>query len=410
MDVNGTLKEGGRAGHAIRGRYLSGVLVAVEMTLAMVLLAGAGVMMRSFLWAYNLPAGVDTSNIITMRMELPSVKADKPEKILEFQRLLRERLRSLPGVENAAIAASPAGNSPFDFPCELEGKPSDPEHRLSVGFQTASDGYFETLRLVALRGRVLHAADQNPGPPVTVINQAMAKYLWPNEDPIGKRLRIFKNNVPGEWITVLGLTANVLQSAQRKDPQPVAVIPIRQETRPWMSVIARTRGNAESLANAFRREVQAIDPDLPVHDVSTMDTLLAMSRWPLRVFGIMFTIFAGIALLLATVGLYAVVAYGVNQRRQEIGVRVALGASGRAILRMVIAGGMKPAAIGLALGLAAAFGVTRVLSTLLVGVSPTDPLTFGTVAALLLLSAILGCTIPARRAMRVDPAIALRHE
>ena len=234
------------------------------MTLAMVLLAGAGVMMRSFLWAYSLPAGVDTSNILTMRMELPSVKSDKPEKILEFQRRLRERLRALPGSENAAVAASPTGTAPFDFPCELEGKPSDPEHRLSVGFQTASDGYFETLRLPALRGRVLNASDHNPGPPVTVINQAMAKYLWPNEGPIGKRFRVFKNNVPGEWITVVGFTANVLQSGQRKDPQPVAVIPIRQETRQWMSVIARTRNNASSLGNAFRREVQAIDSDLPV--------------------------------------------------------------------------------------------------------------------------------------------------
>jgi putative ABC transport system permease protein len=238
----------------------------------------------------------------------------------------------------------------------------------------------------------------------------MAKQLWPDQDPIGKRFRTYKDKIPGEWITVLGVIPNVLQNSQKAEPDPVGILPFRQEPRPWMAVLARTRVNATSLGNTFRREVQAIDPDLPVRDIMTLDDQLALGRWPLRVFGSMFGIFAGIALLLATVGLYAVVAYGVNQRTQEIGVRVALGASATNILRMVFNSGMRQAAIGLVLGLAAAFGVTRVLSTILVGVSPTDPLTFGIVAVLLLASAVLGCTIPARRAMRVDPAVALRHE
>ncbi len=188
--------------------------------------------------------------------------------------------------------------------------------------------------------------------------------------------------------------------------------PYRQDPSPsrFTGVIARTRVPPATLGQAFRREAQAIDRDLPVHDVATMEDLLALDRWPLRVFGSMFAIFAGIALVLATVGLYAVVAYGVSRRTQEIGVRVALGASAASILRMVFATGMRQAAIGLVLGLAAAFGVTRVLSALLVGVSPTDPLTFGIVAGVLLGAATLGCAVPARRAMRVDPAIALRHE
>jgi len=177
-----------------------------------------------------------------------------------------------------------------------------------------------------------------------------------------------------------------------------------------MAVLARTRVNAASLGNTFRREVQAIDPDLPVRDMVTLDDQLALSRWPLRVFGSMFAIFAAIALLLATVGLYAVVAYGVSQRTPEIGVRVALGASSGSILRMIFTTGMRQAAIGLVLGLAAAFGVTRVLSGILVGVSPTDPLTFGIVGAVLVTAAVLGCTLPARRAMRIDPVVALRHE
>jgi putative ABC transport system permease protein len=203
-----------------------------------------------------------------------------------------------------------------------------------------------------------------------------------------------------------------MPSNTRNTDDPVLYVPFRQDPAPsrFTAVIARTRVPPASLGQAFRREVQAIDRDLPVHNVSTLEDLLALDRWPLRVFGTMFAVFAAIALLLATLGLYAVVAYGVSRRTQEIGVRVALGGSAASILRLVFASGMRSASIGLAIGLAAAFGVTRVLSALLVGVSPTDPLTFGIVAAVLLVSATLGCAIPARRAMRVDPAIALRHE
>ena len=409
MDVNSTLKEGGRAGIGMRGKYLSGVLVVVEMTLAVVLLAGAGLMMRSFLWAYSRPAGVNTANILTMRFELSSAKYPKAADQLEFQRRLIERLRALPGVQIAAIASSPLGGG-SSFPYELEGKPVDAEHRKNTNFLMAGDGYFETLQLAARQGRVLTSADHAPGPSVAVVNETMARQLWPNEDPVGKRFRFYRNNAPGDWITVAGMVSDYLQNQQNTDSEAVAIIPFRQDPHPWMTVMARTRVAATSLGNAFRREVQSIDPDLPVRDVMTLDDRLAHSRWPLRVFGSMFVIFAGIALLLATVGLYAVVAYGVNQRTHEIGVRVALGASATNILRMVFGSGMGQAAIGLVLGLAAAFGVTRVLSAILVGVSPRDPLTFGMVAALLLASSILGCTIPARLAMRVDPAIALRHE
>jgi putative ABC transport system permease protein len=243
-----------------------------------------------------------------------------------------------------------------------------------------------------------------------VVNAAAARQLWPDQDPLGRRLRVYRNNLPGEWITVMGIIPDYLQNSLSPNPDAVVIVPFRQDPRPSMAVMARTRVAPNSLAAAFRREVQAIDRDLPVHDMTTLDDQLALDRWPLRVFGSMFAIFAGIALLLATVGLYAVVAYGVSQRTQEIGVRVALGASSANILKMVFRTGMRQAAIGLVLGLAAAFGVTRVLIALLVGVSPTDPVTFGLVAAVLTVAAILGCTIPARRAMRIDPAIALRHE
>jgi len=416
MDVGTALKDGGRgSGGGIRGRYLSGILVVVEMTLAVVLLTGAGLMMRSFLRAYQRPAGINTANILTMRVDLPNAKYGKPGDQIQFQRRVSERLRTLPGVETATVATTPFGSGNARMPYELEGHPADPQHRPMGNFLPAGGGYFETLQLAARRGRVLESADYLAGANVAVVNETMAHRVWPDQDAVGKRFRTFTpntagtGNTAGDWTTVVGVIPDVLQNPQEAGPDPTAIVPFRQAPRQWITVMARTRVNAASLGNAFRREIQALDQDLPVHDVITLDDQLALGRWPLRVFGTMFAIFAVIALLLATVGLYAVVAYGVNQRTQEIGLRTALGAPAGSILRLVFRGGMRQAGIGLVLGLSAAFGVTRVLSALLLGVSPTDPLTFGSVAAVLIVAAGLGCAIPARRALRVDPAIALRH-
>ena len=404
IDLNTVLKEGGRAGAGVRGKYLSGVLVVVEMALAVILLTGAGLMMRSFLWAYNRSTGVDTSNVLTMRLDLPDKKYAKPEQQTAFYRSLCERLGALPGVEAAAV------NSRNGLTYELEGKPGDAKSRPTADSIMVSQGYFEILRVAPLRGRILTAADHTSGLPAVVVSRTFASKAWPGEDPLGKRLRVFQNDTPHDWMTVVGMTPDILPTTNRVEPDPTIYIPFRLEPRLWAAVTARTRVPPTSLSQAFRREVAAIDQDLPVREVRTLEENLAMNYWPLRVFGAMFGIFAAIALLLATVGMYAVVAYGVNQRTHEIGVRVALGASAATILRMVFKTGMRQTAIGLVIGLAAAFGITRVLSTILVGVSPTDPLTFTGVGLVLIAAATLGCAIPARRAMRVDPAIALRHE
>jgi predicted permease len=411
MDVNTSLKDGGRgSGPGVRGKYLSGVLVVVEMTLAVVLLAGAGLMIRSFLIAYQRPAGIDTANVMTMRIDLPGSRYARPADQLEFHRKLVERLRALPGVESASVASTVHGVGNLGLEYELEGRPADPQKRPTTAFLMAGDGYFESLHLSAQMGRLFNAADQQPGALAAVVNTTAARQLWPNENPVGKRLRTYRDNAPGEWITVVGMVPDYLQNSQNSNPEPAVIVPYRMDPRPWLAAIARTRTTPSSLGNAFRRAVQEVDSDLPVHDLRTLDEMLALDSWPLRVFGAMFAIFASIALLLATVGLYAVVAHGVSRRTQEIGVRIALGASSGSILGMVFRGGMRQAAIGLILGLAAAFGVTRVLSSLLVGVSPTDPFTFGLVGAVLIASAVLGCLIPARRAMRVDPVVALRYE
>jgi putative ABC transport system permease protein len=210
---------------------------------------------------------------------------------------------------------------------------------------------------------------------------------------------------------VVGIAPDIAQKDMRNaTPEPTVYVPFRQDPQHMTVILARTRVTPASLGEAFRRTVQGLDKDLPVRDVAPLEDQLAMALWPLRVFGGMFAIFALVALMLATVGLYAVVAQAVNQRPHELGVRVALGASSSAILRMVFAQGMRQMALGLVIGVAAAFGVTRVVGALLVGVSPTDPITFGSVALILTLAAVAGCAIPARRATRVDPAVALRHQ
>jgi putative ABC transport system permease protein len=321
-----------------------------------------------------------------------------------------ERMRALPGVQMAAVGSSlpTMGNPRMEY--VVEDAPADTK-RPSVEVALAGEGYFETLQVTALRGRLFEALEYNGGQNVALVNQTMANQAWAGKDPVGKRVRLFEGNVPGPWLTVVGVFPEMMISAQRTTVEPALYQPYRQDAaRQFMSLVARTRVPPASLGAALRGVVQAVDRDLPARDLSTMEDLLAMNRWPIRVFGSMFAIFAGIALLLATVGLYAVVAYGVSRRTQEIGVRVALGATSPGILRMVFAGGIRQALIGLVLGLAAAFGVTRLLSALLAGVSPTDPLTFGLVAAVLLGAATLGCLMPARRAMRVDPVVALRHE
>ncbi len=244
-----------------------------------------------------------------------------------------------------------------------------------------------------------------------MVNRQFARDVLHTENAVGKRLRIYKNDVPGPWLTVTGVTANVSQRKEaRATVDPVLYLPYRQEPGSSMTVVARTKVAPAALKETFRRQVQSLDDALPVYNLRTMDEELERANWPYRVFGVLFAIFAGIALLLASVGLYAVIAHSVSQRTQEIGVRMALGATSSHVLRLVMSQGLAQMSIGLAIGVPGALAVTKVLKSLLVDVSPTDPATFLGVAAVLLLAAVFGCFIPARRAMRVDPMEALRHE
>ncbi|MGD1069245.1 MAG: ABC transporter permease [Bryobacteraceae bacterium] len=415
LNVNDALKDGGRGSSGGgRRKFLAGLLVVSEMALAVVLLVGAGLMIRSFINVYQAPVGVVKSNVLVMRLMLPEAKYPKPEDQIDFHRRLRDRLSALPGVEAVTIASTmPTGGS-MGFTFELEGAaPVDEERRPNLSALVIGLDYFRAMGRQVLRGRDFRETDGVSGPPVVLVNQRFAEKYWPEAEAVGKRLRLFDRSGPASkgWLTVTGVVPNILQNdVNIREVDPLIYLPYRQKPLRDMSIMARTTVPASTLGGAFRREVQAVDDHLPVYNLRTLEERLALNNWPYRIFGALFGIFAGIALVMASVGLYAVIANSVSQRTQEIGVRLALGASGGSVLKMIFAQGMRQLAIGLTLGLLLSLGVTRVLKSMLVQVSATDPATFFAVSLVLGAAAALGCWLPARRAMRVDPAIALRYE
>jgi hypothetical protein len=246
---------------------------------------------------------------------------------------------------------------------------------------------------------------------VAIVNQSFARKFWPGQDPIGKRLRLFTAAAPEPWLQVVGIVPNIVQNdISPRQIDPLIYVPYRQKPEADMAIIARTVVPPGTLATSFRREIQSVDSDLPIYNLWTMQERLERNYWFYRILGVLFVIFAGVALFLASIGLYAVMASSVSQRTQEIGVRMAMGATAREILRLLFMQGMQRVAVGVAIGLVGALGVTRVLKAILVQVAPADPMTFATASVVLAIAAALGCWIPARRAMRVDPMVALWHE
>nr|HEV7952570.1 ABC transporter permease [Candidatus Acidoferrales bacterium] len=421
LDINSTLKDGTRgSGSGRHSRYLSAALVVSEMALAVVLLSGAGLMIRSFLNVASKPIGVDSNNVLTAQINLRGAKYKSTDSQLAFFQQLQTRLQALPGVEYAALTSRlPAGGS-VTYNYELEGSPAaDARTRPEVEAIVVTPDYFPVMKLFPVQGRSFTSQDGISGVPVVIVNRSFAEKFFARQDPLGKRLHVVKRHFDATgaavdeiqpWLTIVGVVPDVIQERIEDPAVPLLYFPLRQEPQSGFCVALRTSVPPGTLANSLRREVQLADENLPVNQPETMANLLLQRSWPWRVFGSMFAIFAVIALILASVGLYGVIGHSVSQRTQEIGVRVALGASSGRILRLVFVQGMRQLAIGMAIGLAAAFAVTRVVNGLLVGVSSTDPTTFVIVAVVLLAAGILGCLIPARRAVRVDPVIALRHD
>jgi putative ABC transport system permease protein len=415
LDINASLKDGGRgATNGLRGggrgKHLAALLVTGEMALAVVLLAGAGVMIRSFLKIRTADIGVNVDQILTTSLDLPAARYPAAEQRISFYDRLTTRLEAMPGVESVAMADAPPSWGSQKRLYELADAPSVSPIRPTVSVLKISPAYFRTLEAKLLSGREFNDADAASGVPVAIVNQLFAIKYWPGENPLGKRLRLFDDKTPEGWLTVVGVVSNIVQNdMNRQRVDPVAYLPYRQKPGGGMWVFVRTHAAPGGLAAAFRHEVQALDSDLPMY--GPFPLAVRMERyWDSEFYGALFLIFAAIALLLASIGLYTVIAHAVRQRTQEIGIRLAIGATSQDILKLVFVQGMIPLGVGLMIGLAASLAVNRVLQSMLVRVSPADPVTLVAVSAVLIFSAALGCWIPARRAMRVDPVVALRHE
>jgi putative ABC transport system permease protein len=417
-NVNEVLKEAGRSGSGgLRARRWTTGLIVAELTLTLVLLAGAGFMMRSFFNMYTMDPGFNTSRVLTMSIILPARKYPSRDDQVSILRRIEERLNSVGAIEGATVTSAPPFGGGASRQVVVDGRsaPAD-EKPTPVVLVTSGPHYFDALGIRLLHGARWNDGDGAPGHEVAIVNQQLATMFFGTEDPVGKRIRLTDDTPGGQqypWATIVGLVPNVRQRGFRSaDPDPVVYTPHAQtQTAPRGAVIlVRGRSDPGQLTAQLRKEIFALDSDMPLANIRTMDQNLEQQRWDVRVFGTMFSVFAGIAIVLATVGLYAVTAYSVTQRTQEIGVRMALGADAGHIRRLILRRGLIQLGIGVALGLAGAFGVGRVLRSMLVQTGPNDPLTLASITILLVAVGVAACLWPARQATRLNPVQALRYE
>jgi predicted permease len=408
-NIVGVLNEGGRGstGHR-RSRTLTGALVVAQLALTLVLLTGAGLMMQNLLAVVRMEAGVDTARLVRMGLDLPAAGYETAAQRALFYQQLDERLAATPGLQAALASGIPMGGAP-QVQMVTEDLP-EPTGELPRETSTVTIGsrYFQTVGVPLVRGRDFIGRDGEASARSAIVNRRFAEMHFGGGDPLGRRIRLGRE---GDWMTIVGVVNNIRQrTLQTGQFDPVVYVPLAGNPPGRTNIIVRSNLETGRLASVLREQVRAIDADLPLYDVRTVDEQLAMSRWPQRVFGSMFAIFAAIALVLAVVGLYAVTAYSVTQRTQEIGVRLALGARAREIWWLVTRRASGQLAAGVAIGGAGAVAAARVLPSVLAGTGGVDWLTLIGIAGLLLLIGLAACLIPARRAMRLDPVVALRVE
>jgi putative ABC transport system permease protein len=426
VNLQDTLKETGQSSSAARGtRRLRGVLVVSEIALAVLLLVGAGLMIRSFQHLLEVSPGFQPQHLLSMRLSPPAKSYPDGAPLNAFYQQLLNRVKRIPGVEAAgAVSELPLSDSYSSGTTFVEQTPVADLPRfaglnnlpfMETDYRTAAPGYFEAMQIPLERGRFLTDADTTDAPFVAVVDRDFARRFWPNQDPIGKRIAINtvpKSNPPmPQWCTVVGVVGHVRHYGPDVEGREQAYFPLAQS--PFfrsMYLAVRTTLEPGSVISAIRQQVLAIDKNMPIYEVSTMEQLLSNSVLQPRLNLTLLVTFAALALGLAAVGVYGVMAYTVTQRTHEIGIRMALGAQTGDVLKQVLTEGAQLAAIGLALGLAGSLAATRLIAALLFGVKPADPLTFAAVAVILASVTLVACYIPARRAMRVDPMVALRYE
>jgi putative ABC transport system permease protein len=417
VDPNDALKEGGRAGTSSARQQLRRTLVVVEFALALTLLAGAGLAIHSFWNLAQVDLGVRTDHILTFSLPVPEGRLSHPEQIVAFYRQLLEKLQYVPGVSRAeAESGMPLEGTGFGMAFSVVGKPIvDPSARPSAGFQLVTPGYFQIFGIRVVQGRSFTEQDVAGTVPVAMVNENFVRHYLPGLDPLTQRLAINqiipgvpKPGPPMEW-QIVGVFHNVRSGGLRED-FPEIDVPFWQSPWPQAGMAVRTTGDPEALTQSIAAAVSSMDSDLPIADVRTMEQIVSESLGPDRFKTILYGTFAGFALLLAAIGIYGVMAFAVAQRTHEIGLRMALGAGRENVLFLILKEGMVLALAGLALGLIGACLVGRTMNGMLYGVGTIDITAFGGVAIVLLASAILACYVPARRAAKVDPMVALRYE
>ncbi|MGE0129992.1 MAG: ABC transporter permease [Blastocatellales bacterium] len=410
------LKEGGRggAGGESRGR-LRGALVIGEIALSLVLLTGAGLMIKSFYRLTSVDPGFQPDKALTMRMQLSGEKYGDPVKRREFYDRMLQQAQSLPGVQSAGVITQlPLTTQGLHFSFSLEGQPPMPAANLpQAAFRVISRDYFRAIGIPLLRGRSFTPQDTADAQAVVVINRTMAERFWPTQEALGKRFKVGASDGQNPWMVVVGVVGDVRQSSLDQALKPEMYVSHLQDRRFFAmprDLVVRTTGDPISMAAAVRAEIWKLDKDLPLFRVRTMEQILSESVAAQRFNMLLLTVFAALALLLAAIGIYGLMSYATAQRTHEIGIRLALGARASDVLRLVMRQGVILTISGVAVGLAGAFALTRVMTGLLFGVSATDPLIFTLIASLLTLVALLACYLPARRAAKVDPMVALRYE
>jgi putative ABC transport system permease protein len=413
LDLNESLKDGLRGTTAgSRQNRLRSLLVVSEVALALVLLIGATLLIRSFVSLLEVKPGFNPTNLLTMDIQLPSeapAKYAKDEARTDFFERLIERVKTVPGVENAgAVVSLPLTGAFESTDLILPGQESlSDAQRPEADYTTVTADYFRTMQIPMLQGRQFTLQDRAGSPGVIIVNDILARRCWPGESPIGKRFTV---GFEKESREIIGVVGSIKQTTLDAEARPAMYMPHLQSPSPGMTVLVRTTGNPSAVATAVRDAVWAIDRDVPVTHIQTMDQVFGASVAQPKFSMLMLGLFAALALLLSAVGIYGVMAYSVSRRAHEIGVRMALGARTGQVMKLVLKEGMSLALLGIAIGLLGAFAITRVMASFLFGVGAKDPLTFIGVSALLAVVALVACYIPARRATRVDPLVALRYE
>lgn len=412
-NLNETLKDAGRgSSEGGRRQLVRSTLVVLEVASALVLLVGAGLMIKSFWRLQQVDPGFNPGNALTVTVQLPPKKyKEDSQQVIFFQQLL-EKVAALPGVQ--AVGASnvvPLSDNDFVLAFEIDGRPPlPPGASQSTNYYSVSADYFKAMGIPLLKGRLITATDTNNSPHVAVINETMARKMFPDEQAIGKRITFGRKEKDTDWYEIVGIVGDVKHYGLDQPTTMQTYEPYTQQTFPDMTLVVRTAGDPTSLSAAIRGEVLNLDKEQPISSIKTLNQLFSTSIAQQQFSMLLLGIFAAVALVLAAVGIYGVLSYAVTQRTHEIGIRMALGAGRGHVLRLVVGKGMLLTVIGVAGGLVAAFGLTRLMASLLFGVTATDTATFASVASVLLVVALLACYIPARRATKVDPLVALRYE